>query len=93
VTKEAFDILGANGVIRVAGEHSCSECTQEYKTTADVIPSSDAAAPTVGTDENIQDISTHQEQNESQGSDDEVDKAFVQLVVLDGIVTGPSVCD
>ena len=29
VTKEAFDVLGANGVIRVAGEHSCSECTQE----------------------------------------------------------------
>lgn len=87
VTKEAFGILGANGVIRVAGEHSCSECTQEYKTTADIIPSSEAATSTIGIDENIEDI---------MASDDEqmqVDKAFVKLVVLDGIVTGPSVGD
>lgn len=72
VTKEAFDVLGANGVIRVAGEHSCSECTQEYKATADVISSSSASA--------------HNEE------DMQVDDTSVQMVVLDGIVTGPSVC-
>ncbi|KAF8235431.1 hypothetical protein L208DRAFT_1256942, partial [Tricholoma matsutake] len=77
VTKEAFEVLGANGVIRVAGEHSCSECTQIYKATADVIPSPNTAA----------------ESSSASGDDQmEVDKAFVQLVVLDGIVTGPSVC-
>ena len=79
VKKEAFGVLGVNGVIRVAGEHSCSECTQEYKTTADVISSSHAT-PTVGT------VASDDEQMQ-------VDKAFVQMVVLDGIVTGPSVCD
>jgi hypothetical protein len=77
VTKEAFDILGANGVIRVAGAHSCSECSQEYKATADVIPTatSDAEGASASDDTHMQ-----------------VDKAFVQMVVLDGIVTGPSVC-
>jgi hypothetical protein len=79
VTKEAFGVLGVNGVIRVAGEYSCSECTQEYKTTADVIFSSDAT-PTVGT------VASDDEQMQ-------VDKAFVQMVVLDGIVMGPLVCD
>jgi hypothetical protein len=72
VTKEAFDVLGANGVIRVAGEHSCSECTQEFKATADVISRS---GPSADNDEDMQ-----------------VDDTSVQLVVLDGIVTGPSVC-
>ena len=73
VTKEAFNALGANGVIRVAGEHSCSECTQEYKATADIISSSSAAS--ANNDEDMQ-----------------VDDTSVQMVVLDGIVTGPSVC-
>lgn len=73
VTKEAFNVLGANGVIRVAGEHSCSECTQEYKATADIISSSSAAS--ANNDEDMQ-----------------VDDTSVQMVVLDGIVTGPSVC-
>jgi len=65
--------LGANGVIRVAGEHSCSECTQEYKATADIISSSSVAS--ANNDEDMQ-----------------VDDTSVQMVVLDGIVTGPSVC-
>ena len=80
VAKEAFDILGANGVIRVAGEHSCCECTQEYKSTADVISSSTAAAA---------DAEGTSASNDEQM---QVDKTFVQMVVLDGIVTGPSVC-
>jgi len=65
--------LGANGVIRVAGEHSCSECTQEYKATADVISSSSAASA-------------------NNNEDMQVDDTSGQMVVLDGIVTGPSVC-
>jgi hypothetical protein len=84
VTKQAFEFLGANGVIRVVGEHSCSECTQEYKATADVIPNSNPAA-TVEADA----------ESSSAGDNEQmqIDKAFVQLVVLDGIVTGPLVCD
>jgi hypothetical protein len=79
VTKEAFTILGANGVIRVAGDHSCSECTQEYKATADVISSSSAAdADAEGSDSNNEDM--------------QIDNTSVQMVVLDEIVTGPLVC-
>ena len=51
VTKEAFNNLGANGVIKSASDHACSECTHEYKKTADVITGEDPAA-LVGIDEN-----------------------------------------
>ena len=51
VTKEAFNNLGANGVIKSASDHACSECTHEYKETADVITGEDPAA-LVGIDEN-----------------------------------------
>jgi CxC5 like cysteine cluster associated with KDZ transposases len=30
ITEEAFSILGKNGAIRAADQHSCSECTHEY---------------------------------------------------------------
>jgi hypothetical protein len=33
VTKEAFRILGENGIIQAADKHACSECTQVYKKT------------------------------------------------------------
>ncbi|KAF8239830.1 hypothetical protein L208DRAFT_1559891, partial [Tricholoma matsutake] len=39
ITKEAFSILGENGVIRAADQHACSECTHNYiATTADTTP-------------------------------------------------------
>jgi hypothetical protein len=100
VTKEAFAILGANGIIRVAGGHTCSECTHEYKSTADVIPGSDPLA-TAGFDDRVPqgpiavgDVQHAQTPSDSSVGDDDmqVDKGVVQLVVLDGIVTGPSVC-
>src|SRR3981189_1545787 len=37
VTKEAFNVLGEDGIIRVADGHQCSECTQPYKAAADII--------------------------------------------------------
>lgn len=37
VTKEAIFILGNNGLITAASNHSCSECTHEYKQTADTL--------------------------------------------------------
>jgi hypothetical protein len=95
VTNEAFAHLGANGIIRVAGGHQCSECTHEYKATADVIPNSNTAA-TVGVDddENMPPLPSQQEQSsggDNNSEDMEVDKAFVKLAVVDGLVTGPSV--
>jgi hypothetical protein len=51
VTKQAFDLLGENGLIRSADGHTCSECTQEYKEAADIIPGVDEAG-VVGMDEN-----------------------------------------
>src|ERR1700689_4386928 len=53
VTKQAFIQLGENGVIKCAQNHSCSECTHEYKETADRITGDDPAA-VLGVDENHQ---------------------------------------
>ncbi|KAF8219737.1 hypothetical protein L208DRAFT_1338113, partial [Tricholoma matsutake] len=51
ITKEAFSILGENGVIRAADQHACSECTHDYiATTADTTPTALSAA-VVGVDE------------------------------------------
>ncbi len=59
VTEQAFNILGENGLIRVADGHSCSDCTKLYKKTVDD-PGNKDAAP-------------------------------VKMIVLDGIVMGPTV--
>jgi CxC5 like cysteine cluster associated with KDZ transposases/CxC6 like cysteine cluster associated with KDZ transposases len=64
VTGKAFEILGHNGSIHAAAEHSCSECSHPYKHTA------------------IHDqTAVHMD----------VDAADVKMVVLDGIVMGPTV--
>jgi hypothetical protein len=51
VAKEAFEVLGENGIIRAADMHACSECTHTYKRTADIITGDDPAAM-AGNDEN-----------------------------------------
>jgi hypothetical protein len=51
VAKEAFEILGENGIIRAADQHACVECTQPYKRTADRITGDDPAE-LVNNDEN-----------------------------------------
>lgn len=51
VTKEAFELLGENGIIRAADQHTCSECTHIYKRKADIITGDDPAA-LAGNDEN-----------------------------------------
>ena len=50
VTKEAFELLGQNGIILSAKEHHCSECIHQYKRTTDIRVSNDPAA-TLGVDE------------------------------------------
>jgi hypothetical protein len=63
-TKEVFVQLGEDGVISATKNHSCSECTHEYKETADRITSDDPAA-VLGVDEN-RDVPAlvHQENDE-----------------------------
>jgi hypothetical protein len=97
LTEQAFAVLGANGIIRAAGGHQCSECAHEYKATADVIANSDPS-DTVGVDDNDNEPYHPSQQGETSSSsgdasddDMEVDKAFVRLMVVDGLVTGPSV--
>jgi len=51
VTREAFSLLGENGIIRAADQHACDECTQAYKSVQDILPNIDPAA-LVGVDEN-----------------------------------------
>jgi CxC5 like cysteine cluster associated with KDZ transposases/CxC6 like cysteine cluster associated with KDZ transposases len=54
VTKQAFSILGEKGIIRSANNHTCSECTHDYKSVADVIPEINDPAGMIGVDENHQ---------------------------------------
>ena len=109
VTKEAFSLLGENGIIRTADQHTCEECTQLYKQTADIMPDIDPAA-VVGVDDNQavpglaeeatpiipelsnQGIQSTANEMASSNEDMDIDSAFVKMVVVDGIVMGPSVC-
>ena len=51
VVGEAFAILGNTEIIEPAKEHSCSQCSQPFKTTADFMINEDPAA-VIGVDEN-----------------------------------------
>ena len=51
VTKHTFLSLGEKGVVRSAENNFCSECTLDYKNTADIIIGDDPVA-LVGVDEN-----------------------------------------
>jgi hypothetical protein len=109
VTKHAFITLGEEGVIRSAEDHFCSECTHDYKKTADRITGDDPAA-LLGVDENhtvpvltgdnadlaVQDAA--QARLNAENAMD-VDRSLspsedtaLKLVVLDGIVMGPTHC-
>ena len=135
VTKQAFIQLGENGVIKCAQNHSCSECTHEYKETADRITGDDPAA-VLGVDENHQvpalvgenaelaiqeaaqarlnarlaaqarsnadDAMDVDESSQSSSSAEDVEASSqsssteeaspVTLVVMDGVVMGPTHC-
>ena len=54
VTKEAFFVLGHNGLISAASDHSCSECTHEYKQTADTLLSHGPVENFSTNDENME---------------------------------------
>jgi hypothetical protein len=95
--------VGDKGIIRAADQHHCSECTQKYNAQTDQVSFYDPAA-TVGIDENelaprleveVGDTQVYpntqqtQSSNTVQASAD--GNADVRMVVLDGIVVGPTV--
>jgi len=61
ITEEAFNILGNDGQLNIAHNHSCSECTKPFKQSVQDSIGDPSVAP-------------------------------VKMVVLDGIVMGPTVC-
>ena len=96
VTTQAFEFLGEKGMIRAADNHACNECSQPYKPTSDAIMDDPTAV--VGVDE-IANVVPAQGQNQpgpsgtADNSENEmdVDRKNVTMVVLDGIVMGPTV--
>jgi len=109
VTKEAYNQLGEKGVIRSAENHFCSECTHDFKHTADIITADDPAA-VIGIDENHNvpaltgDNAELAAQEAAQArynaqhamnidqSSSPIEESPVKLVVLDGVVMGPTHC-
>ena len=102
ITKEAFSILGENGVIRAADQHACSECTHDYiGTTSDNIPTAGSAA-VVGVDKDVEQApqqatnsgSSQTGSRSASTSEDgmDVDRAVVKMVVVDGSCFGPKHC-
>ena len=99
VTKEAFNILSENGLIRAANQHSCTQCTQKYKATSDININADSAA-VAGVDDN-QAVPLMVQLNPESSTSNlvpredvqtdvmENEPAVVKLVVMDGIVMGP----
>ena len=110
VTKQAYSILGENGIIRAADQHSCKECTQPYKSTADIITGDDPAA-LVGVDENWNvpalvgegaELAAEQARQTASHSasiadqemaDNNPNNSYITMVVVDGIVISPPVCN
>lgn len=76
LVKEAYAFLGNDGIINVAPDHECSECSQPYKATSDWVNYLNNPNAPVQNDANT--INN--------------DYAPVKMVVLDGIVMGPTHC-
>lgn len=103
VTTQAFEILGEKGIIRAADKHECSECTQPYKKRSDAVLNNPAAVVGVDENQNVPPLAEaaqvpNQPQQDSPISVDDddddamdVEKKKVTMVVLDGIVMGPTV--
>ena len=89
VTKEAFNVLGQNGIILGADQHACDECTQPYKSAADTFSGSDPAG-VVGVDRNITVPGVNNEPVAE--GDMDIDHAPVKMAVVDGIVMGSQCC-
>lgn len=96
MTKDAFEVLGQNGIIQAAKEYHCSECTHVYKRPSDIRASADPTA-TLGDDNALTRQNTHPSMGQSSSIESEridVDSPIardVTMAVVDGIVFGPPV--
>jgi hypothetical protein len=104
ITKEAFAVLGENGIIRSADQHECPECAHPYKATSDILTGDDPAAvvgidenrvvPTIGGDQAglaAMDAAVARQQaahHVPAQEDVDMGMAPVRMVVIDGIVMG-----
>ena len=88
VAREAFTYLGDGGIIRVADGHSCGECAQPYKKTADAIHHNN---PTAVLEDNELPLPASVQQPPA-SSNSNANQSLVKMIVLDGIVMGPTVC-
>ena len=107
VTKQAFAILGDEGIIKCADGHSCAGCTQPFKKIADRITEEDPAA-LLGVDEAgpvpaltgedadlaVRDAAQARfnANNAMNVDDDDNEMKARVMVVLDGTVMGPPHC-
>lgn len=106
VTEMAYNILGEDGRVFAAVDHECNECSQPYKAKADVIPGqhTDPAA-LVDNDEGyevpelanprthvVPEVVQNEADNSEHSDDMDIDMAPVKMIVLDGIVMGPTHC-
>ncbi|TFK31937.1 hypothetical protein BDQ12DRAFT_701384 [Crucibulum laeve] len=84
VTSQAVYTLVQNGIISSAHGHSCTECTQKYKSAPDIITTSTPGA-VLGDDSEISSIRNIMPQNNTSDSDTEMDddNATVSMVVVD----------
>jgi uncharacterized Zn finger protein (UPF0148 family) len=78
LVEEAYNILGNDGIINVAPNHECSECAQPYKATSDL--------------NNPNNLQNNPDPAHENNADDINNYAPVKMVVLDGIVMGPTHC-
>ena len=99
LTNKAYGLLGENGGIRLSNGHTCSECTQDYKATADYATQNNDPAAVLGVDDdrpvpaladgNPDNINIA---NQPLAPAPSAAKAPVKMVVVDGLVMGPSHC-
>jgi hypothetical protein len=93
VTTQAFELLGEKGIIRASDQHACSECSQPYKQTSDAV--SNDPTSVIGVDEiqNVPQLAGAAEVQAQPQPDNamNIDNKNVTMVVLDGIVMGPTV--
>ena len=98
VTTQAFKLLGEKEIIRASDQHVCNECSQPYKKTSDVVSNDPTAVIGVDEIQNVPQLARAAEvqaqpQPGSSISDNamNIDNKNVTMVVLDGIVMGPTV--
>jgi uncharacterized Zn finger protein (UPF0148 family) len=101
LTNQAYCLLGENGGIRLSNGHTCSECTQDYKATADYAPQHNDPAALLGLDDDRPvpalvgaDANANPTNipNQPATAPPPATNSPVKMIVIDGIVMGPAHC-